>query len=66
MLLTQINCLQNKESMSKGPDILSMIHFCQSRGVYHATGPLALLRVFMTQSNNGEISELDFRFLTFL
>ena len=29
--------------MSKGPDISSMIHFCQSRGVYHAPGPLAFL-----------------------
>ena len=29
--------------MSKGPDILSMIHFCQSKGVYHAPGPLAFL-----------------------
>ena len=43
MLLTQINCPQTGVSMSKGPDISSMIHFCQSRGVYHAPGPLAFL-----------------------
>ena len=41
MLLTQMNCLQTRVSMSKGPDIFSMIHFCQIRGVYHASGPLA-------------------------
>ena len=33
-----------------GPDILSLIHFCQSRGVYLAPGPLTIFRVSMTSS----------------
>ena len=32
-----------KESVSEGPDIFSMFHCCLSRGVYHASGPLAFL-----------------------
>ena len=43
MLLTQIYCLQKRISMSKGPDIACMFHFCQSRGVYHASGPIAFV-----------------------
>ena len=35
------------------------------RGVYHAFGPLAILRFSMTQLNNREVYELDFRFLKF-
>ena len=32
---------------------------------HHASGPLAILRVSMTQLNNREVYELDFRFLKF-
>ena len=35
------------------------------RGVYQASGPLAILRVSMTQSNKRQRYELAFRFLKF-
>ena len=34
----------------KGPGNKSLIHFCQSSGVYQAPGPLILFRVFVTSS----------------
>ena len=62
MLLKQVSCLKKGGSMSKGPDIISLIHFCQSRGVYLAPGPLTIFRVSVTHHINVNWIQDHFKF----
>ena len=64
MLLKQVSCLKKGGSMSKGPDIISLIHFCQSRGVYLAPGPLTIFRVSVTSSYKCKLDTRSFQIYT--